>query len=446
LGLVWDPNGSQRWSVTGSVAKYVAAVLSSIGDQTSPAGTSDEYRFVYGGPDINVNPATRISNGAAIQQVFNWFSANGGANLPVTGSPSVRGISPRIRESLVSPAVWEYATGVNRQFGGRAALRADFVYRNYKDLYLQRTDTTTGKAIDNRSFAPPAVSGRQYDLTLFENDDAGLLKRRYAGVTFQGQYRFGMQMDFGGNYTLSRAWGNVEGETVPQGGVPAGDSGRTAVLQYPEYSRESWNRPEGDLSVDQRHRARLWINVNPWRGVTLSVLQALESGVPYSASNQNSATLNGVDPRPYVANPGYLTPPDGSVTQYYFTARDAFRLEGQKRTDFAAMYTHPLQTGAGRTIDLFLQAQIINLFNQFQLCGCGGSATFALGGNIQSTTVDTAIRTNVSNPTLYQPFDPFTTTPVEGVHWAKSPTFGKALNRFAYTTPRTLRITFGARF
>jgi len=97
-------------------------------------------------------------------------------------------------------------------------------------------------------------------------------------------------------------------------------------------------------------------------------------------------------------------------------------------------------------LDFFVGAQVINLFNQFQLCGCGGSATFALGGNVQNQTVDTAVRTNVTNPTLYQAFNPFTTTPVEGVHWAKSPTFGLALNRFAYTTPRTFRMTFGMRF
>ena len=45
-----------------------------------------------------------------------------------------------------------------------------------------------------------------------------------------------------------------------------------------------------------------------------------------------------------------------------------------------------------------------------------------------------------------QTFNPFTTTPVEGVNWATGPNFGKALNRFAYTTPRTFRITFGVRF
>jgi hypothetical protein len=147
-----------------------------------------------------------------------------------------------------------------------------------------------------------------------------------------------------------------------------------------------------------------------------------------------------------VTNPGYINPPDGAATQFFYTARDAFRLEGQKRTDFAAMYTHKQAVGGNRTVDLFVQAQVINLFDQFQLCGCGGNANFTLGGNVQNQTVDTAIRTSVSHPALYQPFDPFTTTAVEDVHWAKSPTFGRALNRFAYTTPRTLRLTFGLRF
>jgi hypothetical protein len=35
---------------------------------------------------------------------------------------------------------------------------------------------------------------------------------------------------------------------------------------------------------------------------------------------------------------------------------------------------------------------------------------------------------------------------VEGVNWARGPNFGNALNRQAYTTPRTLRLTFGVRF
>ena len=447
LGVIWDPNGQQRWSITGSVSKYVAGVLNSVFDQTSPAGVSDDYRFVYGGPDINVDPARRVSNEAAVQQVFDWFNANGGAGRPTTGSPSVRGVSPQVGPSLAPPHVWEYSSGVNRQFGARGAFRADFVYRNYKDFYIQRTDLTTGRAVDNRSFAPAAVRGRSYDLTLYENDTDGLLKRRYAGVSLQGQYRMASRLDLGANYTVSRAWGNLEGETVASGAVPAGDSGRAAVLHYPEYSQVSWNAPEGDLSIDQRHRARIFATVTPWvPGFTVSVIEALESGVPYSASNFNGASLNGVDTRLYVANPGYLTPPDGSTMQYYFTERDAFRMEGQRRTDLALMYTHRIAAGGGRNVELHYQAQIINLFDQYQLCGCGGDATFTLGGNIQNNTIDTTVLTAVSTPARFQSFNPFTTTPVEGTHWAKGPNFGKALNRFAYTTPRTFLMTFGVRF
>ena len=440
LGLVWDPTGEGRWSVTASASKYVTSVLNSIADQTSPGGNADLYRFIYRGPDINTNPAARVPNDEAVQQVFDWFFANGGATLPLTGVPTVRGITPQVRDgSLRSPSVWEFATGVNRTLR-RATLRADFTYRNYQDFYMARTMVENGRAIDTRDFAPPSVRGREYDLTFIENDDEGLLKRRYAGVSMQGQYRFGTRVDVGANYTLSRAWGNVDGENSVSG--PLTDS----VLHYPEYRQESWNFPEGDLSIDQRHRARLWVNYTPWESLTLSVLQALESGIPYSASNQNSASLNGVDPRPWVANPGYLTPPAGAQTQYYYTARDAFRLEGQKRTDFAATYSYGLNLGSARPLDLFVQAQVVNLFNQFQLCGCGGSPTFTKGGNLQNQTVDTGIRTAVSHPALYQPFNPFTTTPIEGVHWDKSPTFGRALNRFAYTTPRTFSLNFGVRF
>ena len=176
--------------------------------------------------------------------MFDWFNANGGPTLPLTGSPSVRGVTPQvIGGSLDSPYVWEYATGVNRQFGSRAAVRADFVYRDYGGFYVQRVDTTTGAAVDTRSFAPASVQGRAYDLALLENDNDGLLNRQYTGLSLQAQYRAGTRFDFGGNYTISRAWGNVEGETVPNGPITAGTSGREAVFSYPEY-RGEWNYPD----------------------------------------------------------------------------------------------------------------------------------------------------------------------------------------------------------
>ena len=357
-----------------------------------------------------------MSNEAAIQQVFDWFNANGGANLAVTGTPTVRGVSPQIGDSLDSPSVWEYATGVNRTFGGRAALRADFVYRDYKGFYIQRTDPTTGRAVDTRSFAPAAVRGREYDLTLSENDDEGLFKRRYSGVTFQGQYRFGTRAHFGGNYTLSRAWGNLEGETVSQGPITAGNAGREAAYNYPEYRQQAWNYPEGDLSIDQRHRARLWVNFTPWvPGLTFSLLQALESGVPYSASNQNSATVNGVDPRPSVANPGYVTPPDGGTILYTARGRTLAGRNEQIRCDTVAKGV------GGRSLNRSFRRSH-HIFNQFS--SRWEQRGVHAGGNVQNQN-GTGDSHDVSNRrcTAVQSVP---TTPIEGNALGEESTFGMA--------------------
>ena len=424
LGIVWDPTGDGDWSVTTSFAKYVAALTNGVANTSSGAGNPDTYQFAYRGPSINAGGIAATSTPEAIQQVFDWFFANGGPDLPLVGVVNIPGVTPQILGSLTSPSVLEYAGGVNRQFGSRAAVRADLIYRDYHDFYATRTDQTTGRVTDKL--------GRPFDLGLIENTDA--LKRRYAGLSTQATYRFSSTLDVGGTYTLSRTWGNFDGETLN------GGPSTSANLLYPEYKQAAWNYPEGDLITDQRHRARLWATYGlPWvSGLTVSALQTLETGVPYGA-----VTTSGVNPRPFVTNPGYLTPPDGTSTVYYFTARDAFRTEGQRRTDIAVNYTYR-PGGLGR-IQLFGQLQVINIFNQFQLCGCGAPVS-QNGGAIRTERIDQAVRTAVTTSALYQPFNPFTTTPVEGVNWAKGPNFGNPLNRLAYTSPRSLRLSFGVRF
>ena len=77
----------------------------------------------------------------------------------------------------------------------------------------------------------------------------------------------------GANYTLSRTWGNVDGENVSQR-----PDDRDGVPAIPSTSRRRGTIRTGDLSTDQRHRARLWINygVPKVDGLTVSVLQTLD--------------------------------------------------------------------------------------------------------------------------------------------------------------------------
>ena len=434
LGVVWDVTGRQEWSVTASFAKYVSALSQSIADTASPAGNPQNFQFLYRGPDINPAGTPSLTpTPQAIRQVFDWYFANGGSNLPLNGAPAIPGITPRIGD-LKAPYNREYAVGVNRQIGSRASLRADFVYRDFGDFYVDRVDRSTGKTSDQ--------FGRVYDLALVENNDD--LERRYKGLSVQGTYRFGARADIGGTYTLSRTWGNFDGENTGSGPIRAGDSA-SGIVAYPEYKEASWNYPTGDLATDQRHRSRLWVNytVPGVNGLTVSALQTLTTGAPYGTGNlTNVATPSGIDSSPFVTNPGYETPPTGSITAYFYIARDAFRLEGEKRTDLAALYSRKI----ARNLEAFAQIQLLNLFNQFQLCGCGATTVFVNGGGVNGQTINQALLTPVTNPGTYQAFNPFTEAPVKGVNWDFGPSFGKPQNRFAYTTPRTVRVTFGVRF
>ena len=96
---------------------------------------------------------------------------------------------------------------------------------------------------------------------------------------------------------------------------------------------------------------------------------------------------------------------------------------------------------------MFFHAEVLNVFNQFQLCACWESV-FNNGGITNLTTIGQALRTPVNTATM-QAFNPFTATPVHGVNWDYNITstgFGKPLSALAYTSPRTFRFSVGVRF
>jgi hypothetical protein len=416
---IWDVRGDGMWSVTGSVARYAAAVATTIADVTS-AGVPATFQYLYSGPSINTDSSVPLVPAAtAIQQVMDWFNQNGGTTRPFL-SADIPGVSTKVGETLDSPNVKEAAGGVAHQFTSRASLRADVVYRKFGNFYATRADLTTGKATN-------PVTGVVVDRRLIENTND--VERQHAGITLQGTYRPRSSVDVGGNYTLSRTWGNFDGEST--------NAATTAFARYyAEYSEAKWNRPVGDLNLDQRHRLRLWGTYSRSLGasggtLTLGMIEQMGSGTPYGA-------LGTIDTKPFVTNPGYSNPDGGrtALWDYYFTARDAFHTEATYRTDLALNYAiRPLTRGGA---EIFLHADILNLFNQSQLCACGGTV-FNNGGGTQLNKIGQAV-------TVRQTFNPFTTTPAEGTNWVKGANFGLPVDRFSYTTPRVYRFNLGIRF
>jgi hypothetical protein len=428
LSAVWDPLADGRWAVSGSYARYVAAIASNVAASTTAAGNAATYRWFYQGPAINADPnGPLVTTDVALRQLFDWFFANGGTDRRPLTLANIPGTNVKILSPLKSPYANEYAGGVSRQFGNRGTVRVDAMYRKYRDFYSQRIDGSTGQVSD--------PLGNRYDLIVYENTND--VTRKYAGLTTQATYRFGERLDIGGNYTLSHAYGNLDGENANAGPTTA------AVNAYPEYLSPSWNSPEGDLSIDQRHRVRFWgtyrAPISERAGTMIvGLVQQMGSGVPYGA-------VGTVNSSPYVTNPGYVTPP--TAVSYYFTSRDAFKTEATYRTDLSVNYSYRLPGGSATRAELFFRGELLNVFNQFQLCGCGASV-FNNGGLTDLTTIGQGLRTPTNNAAM-RAFNPFTTTPVQGVNWDYNVTstgFGKPLNAFAYTSPRIFRFSVGVRF
>jgi hypothetical protein len=436
LGVTWDPAKDGQWAVSGSFARYASALASAVAEN-SPAGNAANYQFPYFGPSVNADSsAPLVTADAAIQTAFNWFNANGGTNRPFS-SATIPGVNVFINDSLDSPYALEYAGGVSRTLGTRGSVRFDYVYRDFHDFYTQRTDLTTGQVTNS--------AGQTFDKSLIESTDD--LKRRYQAGTWQVAYRALSRLNVGGNYTLSRLWGNIDGENATSGPLTA------RLDDYPEYREGRWNFPEGNLYGDQRHRARVWgTYAIPLRealgAVDVSLLFGTASGVPYVLSSASTAapglTIGQIDPRPFVTNPGYANPLQSTTTvDYFFFARDKYRTEAQYRTDFSANYKKRLGGGA----EAFLHMEVLNVFNQFQLCACGGTV-FNNGGGSDVRQINTGVQTRATAGAAsgLVTFNPFTETPVEGVNWRLAPNFGTAASRFAYTSPRTFRLNIGVRF
>jgi outer membrane receptor protein involved in Fe transport len=440
IAASYDVTAKGNLRVGASYASYVAGIQDNLVDSASNAGAPSTYFWylnVPGAPVIN-SPAVSplVTRAQALQQIFDWFFAQGCPNLSTCKVPlayaSVAGVSTVIPpDGLKSPHADEYTVGVNGSLG-RLSYRADFVRREWKDLYYQKLDTSTGQVSDSL--------GHKFDLGIQGNTND--LKRNYTALQAQLQYRM-KALFLTANWTWSHTLGNYDGEASNTG--PAAASAET----YPEYKNPAWNNPYGSLLTDQRHRVRasaiydLPFVPEKLGAVSLGLIQSWDTGAPYGA-------IGSVRSRGFVTNPGYVTPPS-SVT-YYFTARDAFRTDDIKRTDLSLNFAGKV---AG-LVEIFVQPQVLNLFN-----------------NQGKIAVNQTVRTFASpGGGNYANFNPFTTAPQQGISAPKGATptsnwdyarvgtcttadptaagcalsFGAARSVADYQLPRTFQITMGVRF
>lgn len=83
--------------------------------------------------------------------------------------------------------------------------------------------------------------------------------------------------------------------------------------------------------------------------------------------------------------------------------------------------------GLGQDFEIFIQPEVLNVFNE-------DAAPFVDG------TIEDATNAN------YATFNPFTDTPVEGVHYGKGLDFGQPQSAEDFRHPREFRFSVGFRF
>jgi hypothetical protein len=406
----------------------VGAIQDNLVNSASDAGSASTFIWYYdgtGATPINADPNGPLTTrAAALQQVFDWFFAQGCPNLATCKLPlayaNIPGLTTRINGSLKSPYNREYTVGVAGSLGRAVSYRVDFVRREFGDFYNEVLNGSTGRGDDG--------FGNSFDIGFVNNTNS--VSRNYTGLHTSLAYRQG-GFNGGINWTWSHTLGNINGEAANTGPAPI------VTETYPEFKDPSWNNPYGSLATDQRHRVRLFGSYTlpfiPQRlgSLNLSGVHSIDTGVAYGA-------VGLVNSAPFVANaPNYALPPT-SVT-YYFTARDAFRTSTIQRTDLALNFS----TRIGGLVELFVQPQVLNVLNNQGL-----------------RAVNTTVLSSV-NAARFLPFDPFTQTPVQGPRPASgtgttnwdyarnadgSLAFGTARNALDYQLPRTFTLAAGIRF
>ena len=125
-------------------------------------------------------------------------------------------------------------------------------------------------------------------------------------------------------------------------------------------------------------------------------------------------------------------------------------------TDLSLNYS--FQWGVlGKDVEIFLQPEILNLFDNDGLLnvnttvfdatsGCPGASNANCRVNPGRPFNNNPNDPNYNPSVTLQPFNPFPDTPTEGVHWRKSDNFGKGTSENDFQLPRTYRFSVGIRF
>lgn len=420
LSLNWDLKGNRKHQFNFSYSQYVQRT-SEAADDASQAGSTSFTELRYRGPQtenflevidwINetygdgffldpLNHPNREQWEADLRQNFLFVPGS-----PATIIGSINANGGGTVGSLDSLVAEEIRLGYTWKINSRGFIKGDVIFRDFDNFAVSNINLQTGPTNDGEN-----------DLAVINNEDSDF-EREYHAVQFQWSYRIRDNLNLAGNYTWSQLTGNVDGESSSGVGTSV-----TTTTEYPEYNNFPNRNPIGYLFGDVRHRANVFLtyDLNTGLGVfNLSAMEVISSGTPYNRAW--SIDLNQFDGEygfPLLDDSGYVAP---DTTSTYYLSRGADRGETAYATHLGVNW----ELNFFKRAEVFVQVDVFNLFNQDAADN---------GQGYRSTINEVA------------PFNVFTETPVEGVHYDFDSQFGTATGSGAFQRPRTFEIDLGIRF
>ncbi|MFN8011210.1 MAG: TonB-dependent receptor [Holophagaceae bacterium] len=335
LGINYDPKGDGVWQFSVSYAKYAGKANAAIVTAGTYVGNPAVYYYLYNGPTVlGVTPSASAPG----------FRRSDYDSFPFSVSDPV--LNTIVDPNLKAPLTTEETFGMKHKVGESGNFTMTYVRRNYTRMF----EDFVGDE------GQVTIAGQPYSIVKWGNVSDRAALRTYDALitTFENRAEaFGGKLFYRGNLTLSKLYGNYEGDggNSPGGGTAIGNYEKARVNAHP------YGRLPNDEPVRIKAQA-LWQRGIGNNSLSLGFNFDYATGKPYSLTRLVSTP----------SNPAYIPGEAGSYTRYYNGGRGVGRFNDIYGLDFSAQWDGRFgakDSTAGR-FGYFIKLTAFNVLNNIQ--------------------------------------------------------------------------------
>jgi len=351
IGINYDPSGDGAWQYTLTYATYAGKANASIVTAGTYVGNPAYYLYGYIGPDVTGVTPSPTTPGFRRSDYDTVAFAVGDATK-----------NTKLSNNFKAPLTIEYTAGIKHKISDTSNFTLLYIYRNQTRMFEDYVGMNG--TVD--------IGGTPFSIIQWSNTgkDAMRVYRALQGTWESTTSLYGGKLYLRGNATLSRLYGNYEGDGGNQPG------GGTAIGYYPLATPNSAATAYGRLANDEPVRIKtqlLWNRPIGTNALALGFNFDYASGHPYSFTR----TANVSDPTGI-----YVDSAGNTYARYYGGSRGLGRFNDTYALDFSVQWDGKIgpKTGPTARLGYFIKLTAFNVMNNIQ------QATWNVDGNTTRVT------------------------------------------------------------